>query len=367
MDRRVDDVLHAVDDHRRERAGDVEDALHAQHLFPVGVEQHGQPDAEGGPVERAVEAEGEGVDVLVVAGDVVPVGVVLSRSLLGLVREPAAHLGSLGAGIVDVGAQHARHVHLAVDGRNLVRRAVNTRQSTAEPGEGVGVGDVGLGEHDPVGDRRLLDRFRVAVELPEPVHAIHRRDHRAQPVVVLQHRVRAECEEDRRRVREPRGLDDQPPVRRDLAPGAPAVETDDRVLEVAANGAAEAAALQQHSALVHRLDQKVVKADGAELVDQHCGVGEGRMAQHVVEQCRLAAAEESGDDDDGGEPRVGDHRPYARCRGGLDPAGDAFSSCATRVGSSGSGARPTNPSTASQSPGRSVAISVAPPLGLCTT
>ena len=124
---------------------------------------------------------------------------------------------------------------------------------------------------------------------------------------MLQNRVRAEGEEDRRGVREPCGLDDQPAVGRNLAPGAPAVERDDRVLEVAPDGAAEAAALQQHRVLVHRLDQKVVEADGAELVDQHRGIGQGRVAQHVVEQRRLAAAEEPGDDDDGGQPRVRCH------------------------------------------------------------
>ena len=50
------------------------------------------------------------------------------------------------------------------------------------------------------------------------------------------------------------------------------LSVDDRVLEIALDGAAEAAALQQHGVLVHRLDQKVIEADGAELVDNHCGV-----------------------------------------------------------------------------------------------
>jgi hypothetical protein len=43
----------------------------------------------------------------------------------------------------------------------------------------------------------------------------------------------------------------------------------------------------------------VVDADLAELVDDHRRVAEGRPAQQVVEQGRLAAAEEAGQHQDG--------------------------------------------------------------------
>ena len=52
----------------------------------------------------------------------------------------------------------------------------------------------------------------------------------------------------------------------------------ERVDEVAAQGAAQAAALQQHDAVVDRLDQQMVEADLAELVDDHGGLGERRVA-----------------------------------------------------------------------------------------
>ena len=43
------------------------------------------------------------------------------------------------------------------------------------------------------------------------------------------------------------------------------------------------------------LDQFVVEADGAELVDDHRGGGQLRLADQVIEQRRLARAEEAGD------------------------------------------------------------------------
>ena len=89
--------------------------------------------------------------------------------------------------------------------------------------------------------------------------------------------------------------------------------------------------------------RNVIEADGTELVDQHRSIGEGWMAQHVVEQRRLAAAEEAGDDDHRGEPRVGRHRPYARRRAARPPAGGAASSRSTRAGSSGIGRVPDQP------------------------
>ena len=83
VDGRMDEMLHAVDGDRRGRARDVQDALHPQHLLAMAVEQHGQPQAEQGPVERPVEAEREGVD-----GLVVPVAIV---------RAPSASRGAISA------------------------------------------------------------------------------------------------------------------------------------------------------------------------------------------------------------------------------------------------------------------------------
>ena len=65
--------------------------------------------------------------------------------------------------------------------------------------------------------------------------------------------------------------------------------------EIAAQGAAQAAALQQHHAVVDRFDQQMIETDLAELVDDHGGLGERRVAQQPVEQRGLAGAEEAGE------------------------------------------------------------------------
>ena len=65
--------------------------------------------------------------------------------------------------------------------------------------------------------------------------------------------------------------------------------------EVAPDRAAEAAGREQDHAVLDRLDEQVVEADLAELVDDHDRVGERRIAQEPVEQRRLAGAEEAGE------------------------------------------------------------------------
>ncbi len=68
-----------------------------------------------------------------------------------------------------------------------------------------------------------------------------------------------------------------------------------RVDEVAAHRAAQAAALQQHHVVVDMLDQQMVEADLAELVDDDGGLGERRVLEQPVEQRGLAGAEEAGE------------------------------------------------------------------------
>ena len=66
--------------------------------------------------------------------------------------------------------------------------------------------------------------------------------------------------------------------------------------EIAADFAAQAPGLQLDQAVLARLDEFVVEADRAELVDDHGGARELRSAQQAAEQRRLAAAEKAGED-----------------------------------------------------------------------
>ena len=67
-----------------------------------------------------------------------------------------------------------------------------------------------------------------------------------------------------------------------------------RVDDVAAHRAAQAAAVQQYDILGRAFDQQVVEADLAELVDDDRGRRHAGLLQHVVQQRRLAAAEKPG-------------------------------------------------------------------------
>ena len=54
---------------------------------------------------------------------------------------------------------------------------IDAREALAQPREHRLAGEVGFGEHQAVGDRRLLHRFGAIVELARAVNAIDQRDH----------------------------------------------------------------------------------------------------------------------------------------------------------------------------------------------
>src|SRR3546814_10991235 len=81
-----------------------------------------------------------------------------------------------------------------------------------------------------------------------------------------------------------------------LALGAALVQRLQRVEQVAAHGAAETAGIQQDRILVDALDQRVVEADLAELVDDHRHPVHSRVRQQRLQQGGLPTAEEAGQD-----------------------------------------------------------------------
>src|SRR4029078_10266220 len=85
-----------------------------------------------------------------------------------------------------------------------------------------------------------------------------------------------------------------------------AVEAQHGLLEVAADRAADAAAVEKDDLVVDRLDQEMIQADLTELVDHDCRVGEIRLTQEAAEEGCLAGAEEAGQqiDDNRGTPDV---------------------------------------------------------------
>jgi len=257
-------VLHAVDHDRGVGAGDVEQPLHPEDVPAVSVEQHGEPDRNRRPFERPVEGDAEAGDVGAVAARVVA-GVLVP---LGLV-EPAADRLALRRGILEVVGEEPAGTRSP---RLLDRRCrIEAGEAQAERRQRRLVHDVGFAHRQPVGDRHLFHRFLVAVEGGRAVHRVDDGDDVGEPEVVADHRLGRQRGDDRRRVGQPRGLDHQAAEEGHLPPLAPAVEVADGIGEVAADGAAETAALEQDRGGVDPLQEMVVEPDLAELVDQHGG------------------------------------------------------------------------------------------------
>src|SRR6185369_17578708 len=93
-------------------------------------------------------------------------------------------------------------------------------------------------------------------------------------------------------------LDDHAVERFYVAPVAASEQIAHRVDEIAANGAAQAARRHRDDVVVGTLDQQVIKADLAELVDDHRGIGEHRVLDEEIEERGLAGTEKSGEDGD---------------------------------------------------------------------
>jgi hypothetical protein len=71
-----------------------------------------------------------------------------------------------------------------------------------------------------------------------------------------------------------------------------------RNLQICARGAAHAAVAEKHRLLACLAHQRVVNADGAELIDDDCGAVPFRRLQKSLQQRSLAGAEKACDDGD---------------------------------------------------------------------
>jgi hypothetical protein len=154
--------------------------------------------------------------------------------------------------------------------------------------------EVGLRDHQGVGDCRLPRRFGKAVEGRETGNRIDQGHHPAEPQAVVEHRVGAEREEYGSRVGEPAGFDDDPAEPSDLARVTPLDEAAQGLRQILAHRAAQAPARQLQHAAFDKIHQIVVDRDFADLVNDDGGVGEFRRGQGPAQQRRFAAAEKAG-------------------------------------------------------------------------
>ena len=231
--------------------------------------------------------------------------------------QPAGDLAPLAAGRVQVAGQQGVGIErfgVEVEDR---RGGVDFAHRGAD-GPAAVLRHRRFGQYETVGDRRLLDRFRMAFELGGAVHRIDDSNDAAEPEMMLEYRLGEDRVGDGRRVGEARSLDGDAPEGRDFAALALGEQAPERALQVAADGAAQTAAVHQQHAFLGMLDQVVVEADLAEFVDEHGGVAQGGRFQQPGQQGRLAAAEEAGDDVDRDQRVVDRHgavtAPAPSCR-----------------------------------------------------
>ena len=180
--------------------------------------------------------------------------------------------------------------------RRSGRRGIQSRDARLGVGDLCGIREVGLGEQDAIGHRHLPPRLRLPIELHRAVQRVHRGDDAVQPAGIARVRLGQQRMGHRGRVRQARRLDRDAAERRQLASVTALPQHIQRIGDVAAHGAADAAVLQQHGVLDRLLDQQMIQAHRAELVDDDDGIGERRLPQQVVQHRGLAAAQEPGDD-----------------------------------------------------------------------
>ena len=148
-DGRVKDMLHAVDDSRAFWVlGDVHDAFHAQNICTAVIGQGLEKQAERCRGYRLVSQNSKADDVRGVPVGLVCVGM---RSL----AQPVAHVGGLAGEIVEAAIEQQGRINLALGCRQNWRHRIEGREATSEGVRGA-IGEIGLGEHEPIGDRDLL-------------------------------------------------------------------------------------------------------------------------------------------------------------------------------------------------------------------
>ncbi len=163
---------------------------------------------------------------------------------------------------------------------------------------GLRLGEVGLGDHQTVGEDRLLARLRGPVEIFRAAHGVDDGEHHLDRELAAERAVGREGLQDRADVGEPAGLDQHAAEVRDLAAVAVGDELAQRDLQIRTGVAAQAAVAEQRHLVLRRAQQRVVDADRAELVDDQRGAAALRRIEEAAHQRGLSRAEEAGDDRD---------------------------------------------------------------------
>ncbi len=181
-------------------------------------------------------------------------------------------------GIVEAAGEEARgrrFVRRVEDGCRRIERAQADDEALSRLLPLRRVDEIGLAQHDAIGDRDLLHRFHVRVERGVAVHRVDHGDHAVEPVAHHQIGVRHRGLQHRRGIGEAGRLQDHA-AERCAAVVEIAQQLLQRIDEVAAQVQHRQPLCSSTTPSLIALDQQVVEADLAELVDDDGGLGERR-------------------------------------------------------------------------------------------
>jgi hypothetical protein len=139
----------------------------------------------------------------------------------------------------------------------------------------------------------------MGIELTAAVHRIDRGDDRIEADKMAHQRIVEQQLHDGSGVGEAGGFHEHALEGGDFTAVAPRQQAAQGIGEIAAHGAAQAAAGHHRDLAAHRLIQQMIERDLAKFIDDDGAVGHAGMAQQLVDQSGLAAAEEAGDQRDG--------------------------------------------------------------------
>ena len=223
---------------------------------------------------------------------VMVVMIIMVMIVFGHFTQPAPDIGGLGRGIVEPALDELRHGTLAH------RPDLGAGIDAAKPfqkrfGPGRIVDQVGLGEHDTVGDRHLLHRLDMGVERGRAIDRIDDGDDAIEPEGMHKCGMPHDRLQHRHRVGKAGGLDDDPRQALNAAGLQPVDQVGQRIHQFATHGAAQAAVGEFDDPVRRLFDQEVIDGDIAELVDDDRRVGKCWILEQAVEQRRLASAKEA--------------------------------------------------------------------------
>ena len=273
--------MHRVQHHRMRNTFHPHQPLHPQHPLALQGQQRIEPQPHPIPRHRRVPAQHGGRDRLAMAEIQMPVPARWCRVQPG---RPLAQ------------AEHGGRVHRARDRMAQRRQRIDRGDGRLGRRDFIRRRQVRLGQQHQVRRRHLGPGLPLPRQGARRVQRIDGRDDPVQPAGEAVLRSRQQRVRHRGRIGQPRRFDRDASERRQGAGRAPLPQQIERVGDIAAHRAADAAIGQQHRILDRRFHQQMIQADGAELVHDHRRVGQIGMAQQPVQKRGLAAAEEPGDD-----------------------------------------------------------------------